>query len=34
MRTLDLFLFVTEHDDHRLARILEIARVGTNPRLY
>jgi uncharacterized damage-inducible protein DinB len=26
MRTIDLFLFVAEHDDHHLARITEIAR--------
>ena len=27
MRTMDLFLFVAEHDDHHLARITELARV-------
>jgi len=27
MRTMDLFLFVAEHDDHHLARITEIARI-------
>jgi uncharacterized damage-inducible protein DinB len=27
MRTMDLFLFVAEHDDHHLARITEIARM-------
>jgi uncharacterized damage-inducible protein DinB len=26
MRTMDLFLFVAEHDDHHLARITEIAK--------
>lgn len=26
MRTLDLFLFVAEHDDHHLARITELSR--------
>jgi uncharacterized damage-inducible protein DinB len=26
MRTMDLFLFVAEHDDHHLARITELAR--------
>lgn len=29
MRTMDLFLFVAEHDDHHLARITEIARSTT-----
>jgi uncharacterized damage-inducible protein DinB len=28
MRTMDLFLFVAEHDDHHLARITEIARLA------
>lgn len=27
MRTLDLFLFVAEHDDHHLARITELAKL-------
>jgi uncharacterized damage-inducible protein DinB len=27
MRTMDLFLFVTEHDDHHLARITDLVRV-------
>lgn len=27
MRTMDLFLFVAEHEDHHLARITEIARI-------
>ena len=27
MRTMDLFLFVAEHDDHHLARITEIVRL-------
>ena len=27
MRTMDLFLFVAEHDDHHLARITEIAKL-------
>lgn len=27
MRTMDLFLFVAEHDDHHLARISELARL-------
>ena len=27
MRTIDLFLFVAEHDDHHLARITELARL-------
>ena len=27
MRTMDLFLFVAEHDDHHLARITKLARV-------
>jgi uncharacterized damage-inducible protein DinB len=27
MRTMDLFLFVAEHDDHHLARITELAKV-------
>lgn len=27
MRTMDLFLFVAEHDDHHLARISELARM-------
>jgi uncharacterized damage-inducible protein DinB len=27
MRTLDLFLFVAEHDDHHLARITELTRL-------
>ena len=26
MRTMDLFLFVAEHDDHHLARMREIAK--------
>jgi len=25
MRTIDLFIFVAEHDDHHLAKIIEIA---------
>ena len=29
MRTMDLFLFVAEHDDHHLARITEIARLSS-----
>lgn len=28
MRTMDLFLFVAEHDDHHLARITEIAQTN------
>jgi hypothetical protein len=27
MRTMDLFLFVAEHDDYHLARITELARL-------
>ena len=27
MRTMDLFLFVAEHDDHHLERITEITRI-------
>jgi hypothetical protein len=27
MRTMDLFLFVAEHDDHHLARITELAKL-------
>jgi len=27
MRTMDLFLFVAEHDDHHLARISELAKI-------
>jgi hypothetical protein len=27
MRTMDLFLFVAEHDDHHLARITELSRL-------
>jgi hypothetical protein len=27
MRTLDLFLFVAEHDDHHLARITELVKL-------
>lgn len=27
MRTMDLFLFVAEHDDHHLARITELVRI-------
>ncbi|HEY6977376.1 MAG TPA: DinB family protein [Chitinophagaceae bacterium] len=27
MRTIDLFLFVAEHDDHHLARITELSRI-------
>jgi uncharacterized damage-inducible protein DinB len=27
MRTMDLFLFVAEHDDHHLARITELSRI-------
>jgi uncharacterized damage-inducible protein DinB len=27
MRTMDLFLFVAEHDDHHLARITELAKI-------
>jgi uncharacterized damage-inducible protein DinB len=30
MRTMDLFLFVAEHDDHHLARITEIAKILYN----
>jgi hypothetical protein len=26
MRTMDLFLFVAEHDDHHLARITEMVK--------
>ena len=29
MRTMDLFLFVAEHDDHHLARITELVRLLT-----
>ena len=29
MRTMDLFLFVAEHDDHHLARIAELVRLLT-----
>jgi len=29
MRTMDLFLFVAEHDDHHLARITELAKMLT-----
>jgi len=29
MRTMDLFLFVAEHDDHHLARIKELAKLLT-----
>ena len=29
MRTMDLFLFVAEHDDHHLARITELVRLNT-----
>lgn len=33
MRTMDLFLFVADHDDHHLARITELAQKGlTKPR--
>lgn len=31
MRTIDLFLFVAEHDDHHLARISEINQAIRNP---
>ncbi len=39
MRTMDLFLFVAEHDDHHLARITEIDRIlagqkTINPELH
>jgi len=27
MRTMDLFLFVAEHDDHHLAKISEIIKI-------
>lgn len=27
MRTMDLFLFVAEHDDHHLARITELMEI-------
>lgn len=27
MRTMDLFLFVAEHDDHHLARVTELSRI-------
>lgn len=30
MRTMDLFLFVAEHDDHHLARITEIKTIHSN----
>ncbi|MEO8769358.1 MAG: DinB family protein [Ferruginibacter sp.] len=30
MRTMDLFIFVADHDDHHLARITEIARILNN----
>lgn len=30
MRTMDLFLFVAEHDDHHLAKINEILKYGKN----
>lgn len=30
MRTMDLFLFVAEHDDHHLARITEIKTIHNN----
>lgn len=30
MRTMDLFLFVAEHDDHHLARITEINKILSN----
>ncbi len=32
LRTMDLFLFVAEHDDHHLARITELARRVTKGR--
>jgi uncharacterized damage-inducible protein DinB len=32
MRTIDLFLFVAEHDDHHLAKIKEIEKLFQNPR--
>jgi uncharacterized damage-inducible protein DinB len=31
MRTMDLFLFVAEHDDHRLARISALNRLVSEP---
>jgi uncharacterized damage-inducible protein DinB len=31
MRTIDLFLFVAEHDDHHLARISELIKMISNP---
>lgn len=30
MRTMDLFLFVADHDDHHLARITELSRLPTD----
>jgi len=27
MRTMDLFLFVAEHDDHHLARVTELVKI-------
>ena len=30
MRTIDLFLFVAEHDDHHLARMTELAKILTS----
>jgi len=33
MRTMDLFLFVAEHDDHHLARITELVRLIDNNRV-
>ena len=31
MRTMDLFLFVAEHDDHHLARITELVKIISYP---
>jgi len=30
MRTMDLFLFVADHDDHHLARITELSRINAS----
>ncbi len=34
MRTMDLFLFVAEHDDHHLARITEILKTNNLKKYY
>ena len=34
MRTMDLFLFVAEHDDHHLARITELTRIINANKVY